>query len=74
MSLRVAINGAQVYASLPERYNKPIICLRFVRLEHDVMEDILRKGGIPIYDTPEQCARAMHALVRYGAVREKHTA
>jgi acyl-CoA synthetase (NDP forming) len=72
-SFRVAINGAQVYASLPKRYNKPIICLRFVRLEHDMMEDILRGGGIPIYDTPEQCARAMHALVQYGAVREKHT-
>lgn len=69
---RVALSGAQVYASLPKRYNKPIICLRFVRLEHDVMEDILREGGIPIYDTPEQCARAMYALVRYGAVREKH--
>ncbi len=69
---RIALSGAQVYASLPKRYNKPIICLRFVRLEHDVMEDILREGGIPIYDTPEQCARAMYALVRYGAVREKH--
>lgn len=69
---RVALSGAQVYASLPKRYNKPIICLRFVRLEHDVMEDILREGGIPIYDTPEQCARAMYTLVRYGAVRGKH--
>jgi len=69
---RIALSGAQVYASLPKRYNKPIICLRFVRLEHDVMEDILREGGIPIYDTPEQCARAMYTLVRYGAVRGKH--
>ncbi|MGB7572932.1 MAG: CoA-binding protein [Thermodesulfobacteriota bacterium] len=69
--IQVALDGAKVYASLPKKYNKPVICLRFIRLEHDIMEDILREGGIPIYDTPEQCARAMHALVHYGRVRRK---
>jgi len=70
--LQVAVNGAKVYASLPKKYNKPLVCLRFVRLEDDVMEDILKEGGIPIYDTPEQCARAMYALVHYGRVRKKN--
>jgi len=70
--IQVALDGAQVYASLPKKYNKPLMCLRFVRLEHDVMEDILREGGIPIYDTPEQCARAMYALVQYGEVCRKN--
>jgi acyl-CoA synthetase (NDP forming) len=69
---RVAINGARAYASLPKKYNKPIVCLRFVRLEQDIIEDILKEGGIPIYDTPEQCARAMHALVHYGRIRRKN--
>jgi acyl-CoA synthetase (NDP forming) len=70
--LQVAIEGAKVYASLPKKYNKPVVCLRFVRLEPDVMEGILREGGIPIYDTPEQCARAMYALFHYGQVRRKN--
>jgi acetyltransferase len=70
--IQVALDGAKVYASLPKKYNKPVICLRFIRLEHDIMEDILKEGGIPIYDTPEQCARAMHALVHYGQVRKKN--
>jgi acyl-CoA synthetase (NDP forming) len=70
----VALEGAKTYAALPKRYNKPVICLRFVRLEHDVMEDILREGGIPIYDTPEQCARAMYALVHYGRVHGRNDA
>jgi acyl-CoA synthetase (NDP forming) len=70
--IQVALDGAKVYASLPKKYNKPVICLRFIRLEHDIMEDILKEGGIPIYDTPEQCARAMHALVHYGRVRRKN--
>jgi acetyltransferase len=71
-SIKIALDGAKVYALLPKKYSKPIICLRFVRLEQDVIEDILREGGIPIYDTPEQCARAMHALVYYGQVRRKN--
>jgi acyl-CoA synthetase (NDP forming) len=69
--IKIALDGAKIYASLPRKYNKPLICLRFLRLKHDIMEDILRKGGIPIYDTPEQCARAMKALVYYGRVRRR---
>ncbi len=68
---KVAVEGAGVYASLPKKYGKPIVCLRFTRLEHDIMERILNEGGIPIYDAPEQCARAMWALVYYGRVRGK---
>ena len=68
---KVAIEGARIYASLPKKYGKPLVCLRFTRLEHDIMEWILDEGGIPIYDAPEQCARAMWAMVYYGRVREK---
>lgn len=70
-AVRVAIEGGKVYASLPEKYGKPVICLRFLRLENDIMEGILAEGGIPIYNTPEQCARAMSALVRYGEIKRK---
>jgi acyl-CoA synthetase (NDP forming) len=73
-AVKVAVDGARVYASLPEKYRKPVICLRFRRLENDIMEDILMEGGIPIYDTPEQCARAMSALVRYGEIKRRKLA
>ncbi|MBN2398345.1 MAG: hypothetical protein JXI32_08185, partial [Deltaproteobacteria bacterium] len=69
--VRIAVDGARQYASLPQKYGKPIICLRFGRIENDIMEQILEKGGIPVYDTPEQCARAMSALFQYGTVRGK---
>ena len=62
-TVRKAIEGGKLYASLSKRYGKPLICLRFARIEQDVIEDILIEGGVPIYDTPEQCARAMAALV-----------
>jgi len=70
--VQVAIQGGERYAALPRKYGKPIICLRFANLEHDTMEEILGEGGIPIYSSPEQCARAMHALVHYGRVRRRN--
>ncbi len=69
--VKIAVDGARLYASLPEKYGKPIICLRFGRIEKDIMEGILGEGGIPVYDTPEQCARAMSALFRYGSTRRR---
>jgi acyl-CoA synthetase (NDP forming) len=72
--VKIAIEGGRRYAALPHKYGKPIICLRFVPLEHDIMEQILGKGGIPIYSTPEQCARAMYALVHFGKVRQQRAA
>ena len=72
-ALKVDIDGAMHYASLPQIYGKPIICIRFGRVKADIMEQILGEGHIPIYDTPEQCARAMAALAQYGASRRKKT-
>lgn len=69
-AVQVALEGGKRYAQLPAKYNKPVICLRFVQLEGDIMEEILAEGGIPVYSTPEQCARSMHALVHYGRVRK----
>jgi len=67
--VRVAVTGGERYAALPKKYGKPVVCLRFANVEHDIMEEILGEGGIPVYSSPEQCARAMYALVHYGKVR-----
>ncbi len=69
-AVRIAIEGGKRYSSLPGKYNKPIICLRFVHLENNIMEEMLGEGGIPVYSTPEQCARAMHALIHYGRIQK----
>ena len=68
-NVKVAIEGAEKYASLPKKYGKPIICLRFTKVAGNILEEILGEGGIPIYSSPEQCARAMYALMHYGRVR-----
>lgn len=71
--VKIAIQGGRRYAALPHKYKKPVICLRFIPLENDIMEEILSEGGIPVYSTPEQCARGMYALVQYGKVRNRLT-
>ena len=68
-TLKAAIQGAEHFASLPRRCNKPVVCLRFRRLADDPVLNVLREAGIPAYDTPEQCARAIYALAKYSEAR-----
>lgn len=68
---KLAIDGASHFASLPAKFNKPIITMRLRKSEHDIVADILKGAGIPIYDTPEECARSMFALAEYAEVRRR---
>ena len=63
-----SIQAARRFAALPHKFNKPIITLRFRRTD-DPTINILKEAGIPVYDTPEQAARAMAALVKYAEAR-----
>ncbi len=67
-AIDAAFQAVRSFASLPRKYNKPVITLRFRRTD-DPTVNILNEAGIPVYDTPEQCARAMHALVKYAEAR-----
>lgn len=63
-SIEASFQAARQFATLPHKYNKPIITVRFRRTDDPTIE-ILKEAGIPVYDTPEQAARAMAALVKY---------
>jgi acetyltransferase len=67
-SIEASFQAARRFAALPHKYNKPIITVRFRRTD-DPTINILKEAGIPVYDTPEQTARAMHALVKYAEAR-----
>ncbi len=68
---RSAIEGAETLAAIPKKYGKPVITLRWNLNDQDVVHDIVKGAGIPCYDSPEQCARAMHALVQYAQIRRE---
>ncbi|MCJ7515640.1 MAG: CoA-binding protein [Dehalococcoidia bacterium] len=67
-SIEASVQAAKRFAALPQKHNKPIITVRFRRTD-DPTIDILKEAGIPVYDTPEQAARAMAALVKYAEAR-----
>jgi acyl-CoA synthetase (NDP forming) len=69
---KIAIQGAELFASLPKKYNKPVITIRFRKFANDIICDILKGAGIPVFDTPEECARAMFALCTYGEQKRRH--
>ena len=66
-----ALEGADYFSSLPAKYGKPVITTRFRRVAYDMVIDILKGAGIPVCDTPEEAARAMHALVQYAEIKKK---
>jgi len=68
---RASIEGAEMLAAIPGKYGKPVITLRWGPDRNDVAGGIARAAGIPSYDSPEQCARAMLALARYAEVRRR---
>ena len=62
--------GTKRFCNLPRIYHKPIICVRWYSdAKKDPVSDMLKESGIPVYDTPEQCARAMAALADYSKLR-----
>lgn len=69
---RIAIEGAETLAAIPKKYGKPVIALRWsIAGDRDIVQEIVRNAGIPAYESPEQCARAMHALATYAHIRRE---
>ena len=69
---RTAIEGAEVLSAIPKKYGKPVITLRWgVGNGNDIVQNIVKGSGIPAYDSPEQCARAMQALAMYAQTRRE---
>lgn len=61
--INVVTEAAQSIADLSVTYDKPIVVL----IDHtdEIMLNIFKKSGVPFYETPEECARALFALNFY---------
>lgn len=70
----LSAQAVAIASRLPREYGKPLICQRLdwspARMATIAVE--LAHAGIPTYDTPEQCARALYALTKYAEVRRQH--
>ncbi|MFH1382275.1 MAG: hypothetical protein ABIH70_05210 [Chloroflexota bacterium] len=59
---------AEGMVSLFKKYGKPIVVSSMPTQTTSIGADIFKKAGIPTYGTPEDAARAMWGLVRYGEI------
>ncbi len=66
---KAAIDAADTFSRIPEKYGKPLIAIG--RKKGGPIEDILRRAKIPMYDTHKNCALAMVGLVKYAAIRKR---
>lgn len=64
--LKSALEAAELLRDISRTQAKPIVTLGPT---HEAIATKLREVGVPCYDTPGECARAMHGLVRYAEVR-----
>ena len=69
--IRVMLSEIEATVSIMKKYNKPLIITANRSLTQSITFDLYRKEGIPFYTTPEESARAMHGLVRYGEIRRQ---
>jgi len=69
---RVTEAGIAQFCALPRKYNKPVACVRWSSdVTRDTVAPRLIAAGIPVYETPEQCARAMNALATYAEIKRR---
>jgi len=62
------LTSAEILAAIPEKYGKPLIIMRPESTSAGI-RDILRKYNIPYFDDPDECARAMSAIMSYAETR-----
>jgi acyl-CoA synthetase (NDP forming) len=71
-AIKISEEGTRYLCSLPYKYGKPVVCVRLQRSAKKYpFENMLVESGVPVYDTPEQCARAMYALTKYADIRSR---
>ncbi len=64
------IHLAEAISAIPEKFGKPLVCANEHELAGPVYE-IFKGKHIPFFDNPMDCAKAMHALVRYAEIKRK---
>jgi acyl-CoA synthetase (NDP forming) len=70
--LQDSLEACHILCSIPKRYGKPVVLLHWRDVRRGTVaaaiDELIKSAGIPCYDTPEQCARAVFALARYGEI------
>jgi len=69
--VRNALDGAEILTSIPSKYGKPVIVMQWRGSSDEAIINMFQNAGIPMYESPENCARAMYAMVKYAEIRRR---
>lgn len=70
-TMKQLVEGCSLIAEIPEKYGKPVVAFSMREYKNNATYEILKRGNIPFFESPETCARAMQALFSYGKYRRK---
>jgi acyl-CoA synthetase (NDP forming) len=56
-------------SDIPKKYKKPVLAFAMGDYSETAMYEILKRGNIPFFESPETCARAMKTLSVYARYR-----
>ena len=59
-------------SDIPGKYGKPVLAFAMRDYGETAMYEILKRGNIPFFESPETCARAMKTLSDYARYRREN--
>jgi acyl-CoA synthetase (NDP forming) len=71
--MKELVECCALISDIPGKYKKPVIAFAMGNYSETAMYEILKRGNIPFFESPETCARAMKTLSVYGRFRRSET-
>ncbi len=68
-AMKGLVECCNIIADIPGKYQKPVLAFARREIRNTATYQILSRGKIPFYESPETCARAMKALCSYAETR-----
>lgn len=68
-TMKMLVDGCAMIGDIPRKYGKPVLAFAMREYKNTGTFEILKRGDIPFFESPETCARAMKALCSYGQYR-----
>jgi acetyltransferase len=70
--IRQTLEATERFVSIPKKYGKPVIAnvMGAIR-DGNIVANMIHHARIPMFDTPDDCARGMYAIMQYGEAQRK---
>jgi acyl-CoA synthetase (NDP forming) len=72
--MKSLVECCAIISDIPKKYGKPVLAFAMREYKTSGVFEILKRGNIPFFESPETCASAMKALVTYSRYRQSRRA